>query len=85
VQSVLYPHGTLNLQEEKPLSPSKMISNSNTVGWNTWEVNENDQNDRDELKNLIETIPNIDMSQFPEEIFLNCSDYQEMQLQYHHQ
>jgi hypothetical protein len=73
VQSVLYPHGTLNLQEEEeetPQSPSKLISNTNTVGWNTWEVFEN-ENDRDELKHLIETIPNIDISQFPEEIFLH--------------
>jgi hypothetical protein len=61
VQTVLYPHGTLNLEEVIPLSPSKVISNTNTVGWNTWEVNEN-ENDRDELKHLIETIPNIDIS-----------------------
>jgi hypothetical protein len=84
VQSVLYPHGTLNLQEEKPNSPNKEVSNINTVGWNTcFDVFET-ENDRDELKHLIETIPNIDMSQFPEQIFLNYSEYQELQLKYHH-
>jgi len=58
---VLYPHGTINLQEEMPLTASKMISNTNTVGWNTWEIFEN-ENDRDELQHLIATIPNIDIS-----------------------
>lgn len=77
MQSVMYPHGTINLGEEKPLSPSKVISNTNTVGWSNQEAIEN-ENDRDELKHLIETIPNIDISQFPEEIFLNCPEYQEM-------
>lgn len=49
------------------------------MGWNTWDVFEND-GDRDELKHLIETIPNIDSSQFPEEIFLHNAfpEYQEL-------
>ena len=57
--------------------------NSNMVCWNSKD-NQN-ENDNDELLQIIENIPEIDMSQFPAEDFLiqNIPDFPLLQQQYH--